>query len=68
MGQGTGGKLSVFISYSRRDLALAEALVSALEGADFEVMIDRRDLPYGEGWQTELAHHRRAQAPQRRGW
>jgi hypothetical protein len=47
--------LKVFISYSRRDMATADALVTALEGTAFEVTIDRRDLPYGEEWQKELA-------------
>ena len=45
----------MFISYSRRDMAAADALVAALEGEDFEITIDRRDLPYGEEWQNELA-------------
>jgi hypothetical protein len=47
--------LKIFISYSRRDMASADALVSALEQCSFEVLIDRRDLPYGEEWQKELA-------------
>lgn len=53
-------RLKVFISYSHRDMATADALVAALEGADFEVTIDRRDLPYGEEWQKELADFIRA--------
>jgi len=48
-------KLNVFISYSRRDLQKADQLVAALESNGFEVTIDRRDLPYGEEWQEELA-------------
>jgi TIR domain len=48
-------KLNLFISYSRRDMAVADALVTALEGEGFEITIDRRDLPYGEEWQKELA-------------
>lgn len=47
--------LGIFLSYSRRDLAAADRLVAALEGAGFTVTIDRRDLPYGEEWQAELA-------------
>jgi WD40 repeat protein len=47
--------LKVFISYSRRDMAAAERLVSLLEERGMEVLIDRRDLPYGEEWQQELA-------------
>ena len=50
-----GDRLKLFISYSRRDMAAADALVAALEGEDFEITIDRRDLPYGEEWQNELA-------------
>lgn len=53
-------RLKLFISYSRRDRAAADALVAALEGAGFEVTIDRRDLPYGEEWQRELADFIRA--------
>jgi WD40 repeat protein len=49
-----GDKLKLFISYSRRDMAAADLLVTALEGQDFEVTIDRRNLPYGEEWQKEL--------------
>ena len=48
-------KLKVFISYSRQDLTSADELVAALEENGFEVIIDRRDLPYGEEWQAELA-------------
>lgn len=53
-------KLKLFLSYSRRNLAAADELVLALEGAGFEVTIDRRDLPYGEEWQKELADFIRA--------
>lgn len=47
--------LRVFISYSRRDAGAADLLVEDLEARGFEVVIDRRDLPYGEQWQVELA-------------
>ncbi len=47
--------IRVFISYSRRDLEIADRLVGALEREDIEVTIDRRDLPYGEEWLKELA-------------
>lgn len=50
-----GAALKVFISYSRADLAVADAMVEALERNGFTVTIDRRDLPYGEEWQAELA-------------
>jgi WD40 repeat protein len=52
---GSSHRFKVFISYSRRDLAAAEAIVLALEQRGFEVVIDKRDLPYGEEWQVELA-------------
>ncbi|MFO1101423.1 MAG: TIR domain-containing protein [Methylocystis sp.] len=48
-------KLKIFISYSRRDALAADALVGALISRGFEVTIDRRDLPFGEKWQGELA-------------
>lgn len=48
-------KLKIFISYSRRDAAAADAIVAALTERGFEVKIDTRDLPFGEEWQKELA-------------
>ena len=47
--------LRVFVSYSRKDAAAADRLVADLEARGFAVSIDRRDLPYGEEWQGELA-------------
>jgi TIR domain len=41
----TTEKLSVFVSYSRKDMAAADRLVEALEANGFAVSIDRRDLP-----------------------
>lgn len=49
-----GDKLKVFISYARRDTAAADALVAALQSREFEVLIDRRSLPFGDEWQAEL--------------
>ena len=46
--------LRIFISYSRRDLGIADSFVAELEAQNFEVVIDRRNLPYGEEWQKEL--------------
>ena len=46
--------LRVFITYSRRDADTADALVVDLESLGYEVNIDRRDLPFGEQWQSEL--------------
>jgi pSer/pThr/pTyr-binding forkhead associated (FHA) protein len=48
-------RLRVFVSYSRRDIEAADRLAAALEKKGFEVIVDRRDLPYGEQWQRELA-------------
>src|SRR5262245_31330102 len=56
----TGAQLKVFVSYSRRDLAIADAMVGSLEKEGFVVSIDRRDLPYGEEWQKELGDFIRA--------
>ena len=47
--------LKIFISYSRRDLQIADSFVAELGAQNFEVVIDRRNLPYGEEWQKELA-------------
>ena len=47
--------LKIFISYSRRDLQIADSFVAELGAQNFEVIIDRRNLPYGEEWQKELA-------------
>ena len=51
----SSARLKIFISYSRRDLRIADSFVVELEAQNFEVIIDRRDLPYGEEWQKELA-------------
>jgi hypothetical protein len=48
-------KLKVFVSYSRHDRTIADAIVARLELSYFDVIIDRRDLPYGEEWQQELS-------------
>lgn len=47
--------LSVFISYARKDMHKADAIVTGLEQNGFTVTIDRRDLSFGEEWQAELA-------------
>jgi len=44
----------IFVSYSRKDLAFADRLAAALEAREFEVLIDRRDLPDLVDWQREL--------------
>lgn len=47
--------LEVFISYSRRDMAVVDALATALNSRGFKVLIDRRSLPFGERWPAELS-------------
>jgi len=48
------GKLRVFISYSRDDLAFAEQLDAALY--DFECLIDRHGISGGEDWKRRLGN------------
>jgi hypothetical protein len=52
--------LKIFISYSRQDRSAADLIVAALESRGFVVRIDKRDLPFGEKWQEELAEFIRA--------
>ena len=47
-------QLRVFVSYSRRDAAIVDRIAKELESRDFTVVIDRRDLPFGEEWRREL--------------
>ena len=47
--------LGIFISYSRREAAIADTFVDALASRGFDVKIDRRHLEFGEKWQSELA-------------
>jgi hypothetical protein len=48
------GKLKVFISYSRADMAFADELVGGLEMLGFEVSIDRHSIAEGEEWKARL--------------
>ncbi len=49
------GKLArVFISYSRKDLAVAEPLRNALVESGFDAYLDRDDIKPGEPWQERL--------------
>ncbi|MET3993727.1 hypothetical protein ABID65_005382 [Bradyrhizobium sp. S3.9.2] len=59
-GVAADNRLRLFISYSRKDIRLAEALVLALDNNNFQVTIDKRDMPYGEEFQRELADFIRA--------
>lgn len=47
---GAGYRTRVFISYSRKDMAFADQLESALNGRGFEVMIDRQEIYAFENW------------------
>jgi formylglycine-generating enzyme required for sulfatase activity len=52
---GTGEKLKVFISYSRRDSTeFADELVAGLELAGFAPFLDRHDIVAGEKWEERL--------------
>jgi hypothetical protein len=46
---------TAFISYSRKDSAIAEKLVSALRESGVEAFIDRRDIAPAEDWRSRLA-------------
>ena len=53
---GSGDKLKVFISYSRRDSSdFAEELVAGLELAGFAPFLDRHDIAPGEPWENRLS-------------
>ena len=47
-------RLTVFFSYSRADTIFADRLLGALELRDQDVLIDRRDLPFGEELKREV--------------
>ncbi|WP_417604461.1 TIR domain-containing protein [Primorskyibacter flagellatus] len=48
-------RLNVFVCYARVETKIADDIVAYLESHDFDVRIDRRDLPYGEKWWGEIA-------------
>src|SRR6516164_7731453 len=49
-----GGRLNVFISYSRDDLDFADQLDAALGLGGFETTIDRHGISAGEDWKKRL--------------
>jgi formylglycine-generating enzyme required for sulfatase activity len=51
---GPGPKLKVFVSYSRRDAAFADQLVSGLELCGFDAYFDTEDIAPGEPWKERL--------------
>jgi hypothetical protein len=54
VGAATGGRLNVFISYSRDDLDFADQLDEALQLTGFATTIDRHGISGGEEWQSRL--------------
>ena len=53
---GSGDKLKVFISYSRRDSGdFSEELLAGLELAGFAPFLDRHDIAPGEPWEERLS-------------
>src|SRR5262245_22563633 len=53
-GKSEANKLSVFISYSRDDLAFADQLDAALNLHQYDVSLDRHGISGGEDWQSRL--------------
>jgi len=52
---GADRQTRVFISYSRKDLAFAEALVASLIARGFEAYLDKKDILPGEPWRERLS-------------
>ena len=48
--------LSVFLSYSRNDLAIATQLIFSLEAFGFNVTVDHEGIKGGERWRDRLRH------------
>lgn len=44
----------IFISYSRRDLSIAQKLVDALSANELDTWIDWKSIPKGEDWEQEI--------------
>src|SRR5262245_31763171 len=51
-----GGKLRVFISYSRDDLYFADQLDEALYACGIECLVDRHGISGGEDWKRRLGN------------
>ncbi len=47
--------MKVFISYSRKDKALADKVAAALDAAGFEAWYDKREIMPGENWAEKMA-------------
>jgi formylglycine-generating enzyme required for sulfatase activity len=52
--RGEYGKLRVFVSYSRKDEAFAQELVTGLGIAGFQTYLDKHDVAAGEEWEARL--------------
>ncbi len=50
----SSGKMKVFVSYSRADVAFADQLVIGLEDRGFAAILDRHDIDPGEKWRARL--------------
>jgi formylglycine-generating enzyme required for sulfatase activity len=49
------GKLRVFVSYSRKDDAFAQELVTGLDVVGFQPYLDKHDIAAGEDWEARLS-------------
>ena len=48
-------KLSIFISYSNKDIKIEEKIKQTLESlSEFEVFIAKQDIPAGKTWESYL--------------
>lgn len=50
----SAAKPKIYISYSRKDSDFLDGLTQSLEARGINVLIDRRDLAFGEQWAQEL--------------
>ncbi|HSG42337.1 MAG TPA: toll/interleukin-1 receptor domain-containing protein [Anaerolineales bacterium] len=46
----------IFISYSRKDIEIAERIVIALADNKLDTWIDWKSIPKGEDWEMEIYH------------
>src|ERR1700687_1760747 len=51
----SGSHAKVFVSYSRKDSAFAQMLVSELAAGGFDAFLDKTDIAPGEPWKERLA-------------
>ncbi len=52
----SSSKLKVFLSYSRKDSAFAQELLTGLELLGFDAYLDREDIAPGEPWEERLGN------------